>query len=46
LAAGASARLALPAMEQALRRCSALRRAAQQLCKSQRRLADGKDAPD
>jgi phosphate:Na+ symporter len=41
LAAGADARLALTDMEQALRRCSALRRAAQQLHKSRRRLADG-----
>lgn len=41
LAAGADARLALIDMEQALRRCSALRRAAQQLGKSRRRLADG-----
>jgi phosphate:Na+ symporter len=41
LAAGADARLALTDMEQALRRCSALRRAAQQLHKSRRRLAEG-----
>jgi phosphate:Na+ symporter len=41
LAAGAEARLALTEMEQALRRCSALRRAAQQLHKSRRRLAEG-----
>lgn len=40
LAAGADARLALTDMEQALRRCSALRRAAQQLHKSMRRLAE------
>jgi len=38
LAAGADARLALNDMEQALRRGSALRRAAQQLHKSRRRL--------
>ena len=43
LAAGA-ARLALTAMEQALRRCSALRRAAQQLHKSRRRLGNGRPA--
>jgi phosphate:Na+ symporter len=46
LAAGADGRLALPAMEQALRRCSALRRAVQQLCKSRRRLAEGKVVRD
>ena len=39
LAAGADARLALTEMERALRRCSALRRATQQLEKSRRRLA-------
>ncbi len=38
LAAGADARLALTEMEQALRRGSALRRAAQQLAKARRRL--------
>lgn len=41
LAAGADARLTLTEMEQALRRWSALRRATQQLYKSQRRLLDG-----
>lgn len=41
LAAGADARLALTDMEQALRRWSALRRAAQQLHKSRRRLLEG-----
>ena len=41
LAGGADARLALTEMEQALRRSSALRRAAQQLHKSRRRLAEG-----
>jgi len=41
LAADADARLALPDMEQALRRCSALRRATQQLHKSRRRIAFG-----
>lgn len=41
LAAGADARLALPDMEQALRRCSALRRATQQLHKARRRIAFG-----
>jgi phosphate:Na+ symporter len=39
LAAGADARLTLTDMEQALRRCSALRRAARQLHESRRRLA-------
>ncbi len=38
LAAGAAGRLALPDMERALRRCSALRRATQQLVKARRRL--------
>ena len=46
LAAGVDARLALTDMEQALRRGSALRRAAQQLHKSQRRLADGGNPSD
>jgi phosphate:Na+ symporter len=41
LAAGADTRLPLTDMEQALRRCSALRRAAQQIHKSRRWLADG-----
>lgn len=41
LAAGADARLTLTDMEQALRRCSALRRATQQLHKSRRRIAGG-----
>lgn len=41
LSAGADARLALTDMEQALRRCSALRRAAQQLHKSRRRFSEG-----
>jgi len=41
LAADAAARLALPDMEQALRRCSAPRRATQQLHKSRRRIAFG-----
>jgi len=41
LAAGADGRLALTDMELALRRCSALRRAVQQLHKSWQRLADG-----
>ncbi|OGB16581.1 MAG: hypothetical protein A2W72_04670 [Burkholderiales bacterium RIFCSPLOWO2_12_67_14] len=41
LSAGADARLALTDMEQALRRCSALRRAAQQLHKSRRRFSGG-----
>jgi phosphate:Na+ symporter len=40
LSAGAGARLALTDMEQALRRCSALRRAAQQLHKSRRRFSE------
>ncbi|GHC76085.1 hypothetical protein GCM10007320_14980 [Pseudorhodoferax aquiterrae] len=40
LAAGADARLALAAMEQALRRFSALRRGTQQFHKSRRRQAD------
>lgn len=40
LAAGAETRMSLTDMEQALRRCSALRRAAQQLCKSRRRLLE------
>lgn len=39
LAAGADARLTLTNMEQALRRCSALRRATQQLHKARRRAA-------
>jgi phosphate:Na+ symporter len=41
LAAGADARLALTDMEQALRRCSALRRATQQLHKARRGIAFG-----
>ncbi len=41
LAAGADARLTLTDMEQTLRRCSALRRAIQQLHKSRRRIAEG-----
>ncbi|MBK7531975.1 Na/Pi symporter [Piscinibacter sp.] len=41
LAAGADARLTLTDMEQTLRRCSALRRATQQLHKSRRRIAGG-----
>lgn len=41
LAAGADTRVALTDMEQALRRYSALRRAAQQLYKSRRRLLEG-----
>ena len=41
LSAGSDARLTLAEMEQALRRYSALRRAAQQLHKSRRRLAAG-----
>lgn len=40
LAAGADARLGLGEMERILRRCSALRRAIQQVWKSRRRLAD------
>lgn len=43
LAAGADARLALIEMEQAPRRGSALRRAAQQLRKSRRRLCAGEE---
>jgi phosphate:Na+ symporter len=39
LAAGADGRLTLADMEQSLRRCSALRRAAQQAAKARRRLA-------
>lgn len=46
LAAGADARVKLTEMEQALRRCSALRRALQQLHKSRRRLADDARNPD
>ena len=45
LTAGAQTRLPLPDMEQALRRCSALRRAVQQLHKSRRRQAGGEDPP-
>lgn len=41
LAGGADARLTLTDMEQSLRRCSALRRACQQLYKSQRRFLEG-----
>ncbi|MDZ7857731.1 Na/Pi symporter [Sphaerotilus sp.] len=41
LAAGVDTRLTLGQMEQALRRCSALRRSAQQLHRAQRRLAGG-----
>lgn len=44
LAAGADARLALTDMEQGLRRCSALRRATQQLHKSRRRHTDPGEA--
>jgi phosphate:Na+ symporter len=46
LAGGADARLALTEMEQALRRCSALRRAAQQLHKSRRRPTEGVSPSD
>lgn len=42
LAAGIHAQLALSDMEQALRLCSALRRAARQIHKTRRRLADGR----
>lgn len=44
LAAGAAATLALTDMELALRRCSALRRALQQLHKSRRRLTDVRES--